>query len=110
MFVTSVGRWLVGSVGRMSRNRKMAAIGTDFVYTCEGSRRFRCPKNMRYRQMELIGTGFVYISEGTRHFSTRLLCRIVPSGPPLPCGCYLVSRSLRTSIFGALYTIAPSGQ
>ena len=21
---------------------------------------------------------------------TRVLCRIVPSGPPLPCGCYLV--------------------
>ena len=152
----------------MSRNRKMAAIGTGFVYICEGSRRFRCPKNMRYRQMEPIGTDsvyicegykrfrcpktnlkhamweirgigtlFVYICEGHRRFRCpktslkhamweigamfqprfwthrmfqtrfwtpkrflaacalgyvfkRVLCTIVPSGPPLLCGCYLV--------------------
>ena len=40
MFVTSVAAW----VGGMSRNRKMAPIGTRLRTIHEGSRRFRCPK------------------------------------------------------------------
>ena len=73
MFVTSVSAWVDPG---MSRNRKMAAIGTGFVYTCEGSRRFRCPKNTRYRQMEPIGTDFVYICEGSRRFRHPKTCNI----------------------------------
>ena len=63
---------------------------------------------VRYRQMASIGTRLRTIHEGSRRFwyiiilgrgarrsvydkSCRVLYTIVPSGPPLPCGCNLVS-------------------
>ena len=52
----------------------MEPIGTDFVYICEGYRRFRCPKTNLKHAMKQIGairdrfSVNFYICEGYRRF------------------------------------------